>query len=195
MPGRWRGQKSQQHSVSNRHQTYSFTPWKSPLFIPPLNRRKFDWLQLPTLSPLQSITWFYIPDAVLQKRLAWASFVLLINPCVLSANRVDLGFFVSYIFLFYPPPPGDSRGSMASEDIGQNSIQAQVQSMEREFMADQYNVRVWRGGGYMYIWYTCTLTRISLDRFAMIFQGKPVKTYVFEDCDKARVYGGGGGSW
>ena len=32
-------------------------------------------------------------DAVLQKQLAWALFVLLLSTLVLSANRVDLGFF------------------------------------------------------------------------------------------------------
>mgnify|MGYP003571725524 CR=1 FL=1 len=34
---------------------------------------------------------------------------VVVNPYVLSANRVDLGFFVSLIFQFYPPPPGTLR--------------------------------------------------------------------------------------
>ena len=40
-------------------------------------------------------------DVVMQKRLAWALFVLL------SANRVDWGFFKNY--LVYPPPPPRRR--------------------------------------------------------------------------------------
>ena len=43
-------------------------------------------------------------DAVLQKRLAWALFVLCSQPCVLSANRVVLGLFFNFP-VFYPPPP------------------------------------------------------------------------------------------
>ena len=35
-----------------------------------------------------------------QKRLAWALFV--INPCVLSVNRVDLGLFFCFFLLFTP---------------------------------------------------------------------------------------------
>ena len=36
--------------------------------------------------------------------LGFVCFVV-INPRLLSTNRVDLGFFVSYIFKFYSPPP------------------------------------------------------------------------------------------
>ena len=36
--------------------------------------------------------------------LGFVCFVV-INPCVLSANRVDLGFFVSYFPILLPPPP------------------------------------------------------------------------------------------
>ena len=52
--------------------------------------------------PPLTLEWW---DAVLQKRLDWALFVLFINPLVLSATRVDLGFFVSQSVQFYSPPP------------------------------------------------------------------------------------------
>ena len=40
--------------------------------------------------------------------LGFVCFVI-INPCVLSANRVDLGFFVSKFSNFTPPPPSTSN--------------------------------------------------------------------------------------
>ena len=51
----------------------------------------FFFVSLVPLSPL-----------VLQKWLSRALFVVVINPCVLSADRV-IWFFVSYIFHSYPP--------------------------------------------------------------------------------------------
>ena len=56
-----------------------------------------------------------------EKRLAWALFVLLLSTLVLSANRVDLGFF----YYFSPPTPAswkslggvcDQRSAVAGGD-------------------------------------------------------------------------------
>ena len=48
-------------------------------------------------------------DAVLQKQLAWASFVTIINLRVLPANRGDLGFLFHTFSNPSPPPSARSR--------------------------------------------------------------------------------------
>ena len=56
--------------------------------------------------------------AVLQKRLTWALFVLLLATLVCCQPTVlVLGFFASYNFQFYTPPPQDSSDSTVTASV------------------------------------------------------------------------------
>ena len=77
-------------------------------FSPPSLRRWYSYNSFPphNFFILSRLEWW---DSVLQKRLAWALFVfVVINPGVLLANRVDLGFFcfINFPILLPPPSPG-----------------------------------------------------------------------------------------
>ena len=46
---------------------------------------------------------------------------VVVNPCVLSANRIDLGFFVHKFSNLLPPPPQVSLEEALGQDITEDS--------------------------------------------------------------------------
>ena len=61
--------------------------------------------------------------------LGFVCFVV-INPCVLSANRVDFGLFCFINFPIYPPPPG-YKGCISIAVAAENRVPAQAQRLTR----------------------------------------------------------------